>query len=38
MPGIGGSCSQHAAFRAEYEAISADYFEDNAVQQGYLST
>jgi SAM-dependent methyltransferase len=27
-----------AAFRAEYEAISADYFEDNAVHQGYLIT
>jgi SAM-dependent methyltransferase len=25
-----------AAFRAEYEAISSDYFEDNAVSQGYL--
>jgi SAM-dependent methyltransferase len=27
-----------AAFRAEYEAISADYLEDNAVSQGYLIT
>jgi SAM-dependent methyltransferase len=27
-----------AAFRAEYEAISADYFEDNAVSLGYLVT
>jgi hypothetical protein len=25
-------------FRAEYDAITADYFEDNFVRQGYLMT
>jgi len=27
-----------AGFRAEYEKIAAEYFEDNAVRQGYLMT
>jgi SAM-dependent methyltransferase len=30
--------SKLAAFRREYEAIAAEYFEDNAVRQGYLMT
>lgn len=30
--------SKLASFRREYDAIAAEYFQDNAVQQGYLMT
>jgi hypothetical protein len=30
--------SRLASFRREYDAVAAEYFNDNAVQQGYIMT